>query len=64
MHSICMFPISEVQFCDIIFTEGDKIGDGCQGVVYKAFWRPKKLYVAVKVLLTISMQAGKKEVSI
>ena len=53
----------EIPFSDIIFAEEDKIGDGRQGVVYKAFWTPQKVNVAVKVLLTIS-NAARREVSL
>ena len=53
----------EIRFSDIIFAQNDKIGDGGQGTVYKAFWRPQKVNVAVKVLLTIS-NAARREVSL
>ena len=62
MHSICVFLIPDIRYSDISFTEKDRIGDGGQGAVYKAFWNPKNFNVAIKVLLAIS-NAGKREVS-
>ena len=53
---------AEVQFSDITFADKDKIGDGGQGTVYRALWKPNKMNVAVKVLLANS-NAGKREVS-
>ena len=60
---VLFLSLVEIRFSDIIFAEKDKIGDGAQGTVYKAFWRPQNKDVAVKVLLTIS-NAGRKEVSL
>ena len=61
-----LFPV-EIPFVDtdIIYAEKDKIGDGGQGTVYKAFCKSRKLDVAVKVLQPISKEtanAAKREV--